>query len=94
MTNRLSRRALARAACAALVLTASGRLGRDARAAGPAQGSQPKAHSWHPGLFPEMIVKSWFQEDLAEGEVSSWQSGGVKLVAAVQAKPLGQWPTH
>ncbi|MER8503650.1 MULTISPECIES: hypothetical protein [unclassified Mesorhizobium] len=87
MTNRISRRDLARAACAALVLAASGRPGRDARAAGSAQGSQPKAHSWHPGLFPEMIVKSWFQEDLAEGEVSSWQSGGVKPVAAVQAEP-------
>ena len=87
MTNRISRRDLARAACAALVLTASGRPGRDARAAGPAQGSQPKAQSWHPGLFPEMIVKSWFQEDLAEGEVASWQSGGVKPVAAVQAEP-------
>jgi beta-glucanase (GH16 family) len=83
MTNRISRRDLARAACAALVLTASGRPGR---AAGLAQGSQPKAHSWHPSLFPEMIVKSWFQEDLAEGEVSSWQSGGVKPVAAVQAE--------
>jgi beta-glucanase (GH16 family) len=33
-----------------------------------------------------MIVKSWYQEDLAEGEVSSWQSSGVKPVAAVQAE--------
>ncbi|RWD52849.1 MAG: hypothetical protein EOS25_00360 [Mesorhizobium sp.] len=86
MTHRISRRDLALAACAALVLTASGRPGRDARAAGPVQSSQPKAHSWQPGQFPEMIVKSWFQEDLAEGEISSWQSGGVKPVAAVQAE--------
>ncbi|OWK21893.1 hypothetical protein AJ88_12760 [Mesorhizobium amorphae CCBAU 01583] len=83
MTSRISRRDLARGACAALLLTASGRPGRDALAAGPDQGSQ----LWHPDLFPEMIVKSWYQEDLAEGEVSSWQSGGVKPVAAVQAEP-------
>ncbi|TGV37780.1 hypothetical protein EN811_26720, partial [bacterium M00.F.Ca.ET.168.01.1.1] len=82
MTNRISRRDLARGACAALLLTASGRPGRDALAAGPEQGSQQKGQLWHPDLFPEMIVKSWYQEDLAEGEVSSWQSGGVKPVAA------------
>jgi hypothetical protein len=34
-----------------------------------------------------MIVKSWYWEDLAEGEVSLWQSGGVKPVAAVQVEP-------
>ncbi|CAN7706540.1 hypothetical protein LJR234_006060 [Mesorhizobium amorphae] len=87
MASRISRRDLARAGCAALMLTASGRPGQNAHAAGPAQGTQPNAHSWHPGLFPEMIVKSWFQEDLAEGEVGSWRSGGVKPVAAVQAEP-------
>lgn len=87
MTNRISRRDLARAACAALVLTATGRPGRDARAAGSEPGSQPKADSWHLDLPPEMIVKSWVQEDLADGEVASWQSGGVKPVAAVQAEP-------
>jgi hypothetical protein len=87
MTNRISRRDLTGAACAALVLAATGRQGWDAHAAGPAQGSLPKDPSWHPDLFPEMIVKSWYQEDLAEGEVSSWQSGGVKPVAAMQDEP-------
>jgi hypothetical protein len=37
-----------------------------------------------PFLDPEMIVKSWFQEDVTEGVVASWQSGGVKPVVAVQ----------
>jgi beta-glucanase (GH16 family) len=47
--------------------------------------ARPQDISWHPQLFPEMIVKSWYQEDLDEGEVISWQSRGVKPVAAIQS---------
>ncbi len=42
-------------------------------------------------LVPEeMIVKAWYQEDLADGPVASWTSSGVKPVAATQTDPLLQ----
>jgi beta-glucanase (GH16 family) len=40
---------------------------------------------WHPEQFGEMIVKSWYQEDVHEGEVASWQSRGVKPAVAAQS---------
>jgi hypothetical protein len=78
MTDRFSRRDLARFACAAALLSGSNRAGSSGI------GVDYRARSWRPDLFPEMIVKSWYQDDLSEGEVSSWQSSGLKPVAAVQ----------
>jgi beta-glucanase (GH16 family) len=41
--------------------------------------------SWHPEQFPEMIVKSWYQEDVDEGEVTAWRSRGIKPAVAEQS---------
>ena len=43
--------------------------------------------TWHPGLFPEMIARAWYQEDLSEGPVAEWRSRGVKPVTAKQKSP-------
>jgi hypothetical protein len=61
-------------------------------AGNPDPGPDPELVVLPPFMFPEMIVKSWFQEEVSEGIVSSWQSGGVKPVAAAQAN-LALQPT-
>jgi hypothetical protein len=92
MDKRISRRDLARLASGAAILSVSNMGG-----ALPAIGSDKReqragAASWHPEMFPELIVKSWYQEDLVEGEVPSWPSRGLKRLAAEQADPA-QRPT-
>lgn len=57
-------------------------------------GPSPEDGLWSPDLFPEMIVKSWFQEDAADGPVASWQSGGVKPVVAFQGGDIALCPTR
>jgi beta-glucanase (GH16 family) len=49
-----------------------------------AKAGEAKDRLWHPEQFPEMIVKSWYQEDADVGEVASWQSRGVKPAVAAQ----------
>jgi hypothetical protein len=91
--DRLSRRDLVRLMCSSVVLCASDRVGMNHPFADMGQGAhvdmgldaQDTALRWHPNLFPEMIVKAWYQEDLPEGKIASWQSSGVKPAAATQS---------